>query len=352
MARIQKALWGTHDHRDVFLFTFENRNGMKATITNYGGIIVSLTAPDREGGFADVVLGFDRFEDYQKTHPFFGALVGRYANRIADASFALDGVEYALLPSEGKNQLHGGPAGFDKKVWDAAVVPDEDGDVLVLSYFSRDGEQGYPGNLDVTVMYELTEDNALRIDYLARSDADTIVNLTNHSYFNLAGQGSGDVLAHELQLMASHYTIIGDGSIPTGELRHVEGTPFDFREATAIGARIGDDDEQLKRTKGYDHNFVIDEGAFLPDVCAIVRDPASGRVMKVLTDKPGVQLYTGNFLDGTLVGKGGGTYGQHAGLCLETQFFPDSPNQPEFPSCVLKAGEQYDFTTIYAFSAE
>lgn len=352
MARIQKTLWGTHDHRDVFLYTFENRNGMKATITNFGGILVSLTAPDRDGGFDDVVLGFDRFEDYQKAHPFFGALVGRYANRIANAEFALDDLEYKLLASEGKNQLHGGPEGFDKKVWDSAVVPDEDGDVLVLSYFSRDGEQGFPGNLDVTVMYELTEDNALRIDYLARSDADTIVNLTNHSYFNLAGHGSGNVLAHELQLMASHFTVVGDGSIPTGEQRHVEGTPFDFRTATAIGARIGDDDEQLKRTRGYDHNFVIDEGAFLPDVCAIVREPVSGRVMKVLTDKPGVQLYTGNFLDGTLAGKGGSTYAQHAGLCLETQFFPDSPNQPEFPSCVLRAGEQYDFTTIYAFSAE
>ena len=351
MAGIGRVLWGTHENRDVFLFTLTNRNGMQATITNLGGILVTLTAPDRDGHFADVVLGFDNLESYRKPHPFFGALVGRYANRIADASFTLDDITYRLVPSEGKNQLHGGTQGFDKKVWDSAIVPSQDGDSLALSYYSRDTEQGYPGNLDVTVLYTLTEDNALRIDYQARTDQDTVVNLTNHGYFNLAGQGSGNVLAHELQLMASHYTVIGDGSIPTGELRHVEGTPFDFRESTAIGARIGDDDEQLKRTKGYDHNFVIDEEACLPDVCAVVREPVSGRVMKVLTDKPGVQLYTGNFLTG-VPGKEGAVYAKHAGFCLETQFYPDSVHQPDFPSPILRAGEVYAFTTVYAFSAE
>ena len=351
MAGIGRVLWGTHENRDVFLFTLTNRNGMQATITNLGGIIVTLTAPDREGQFADVVLGFDDLESYKKPHQFFGALVGRYANRIADASFTLDDITYRLVPSEGKNQLHGGTQGFDKKVWDSAIVPSQEGDSLALSYYSRDKEQGYPGNLDVTVLYTLTEDNALRIDYQARSDQDTVVNLTNHSYFNLAGHNSGTVLNQVLQLRASNFTVIGEGSLPTGEICPVEGTPLDFRTPMVIGERIASEDPQITLVAGYDHNYCIDADARLPESCAIAKDPVSGRVMKVLTDKPGVQLYTGNFLTG-VPGKDGAVYAKHAGFCLETQFYPDSVHQPNFPSPILRAGSVYAYTTVYAFSAE
>ena len=351
MAGIGRVLWGTHENREVFLFTLTNRNGMQATITNLGGIIVTLTAPDREGRFADVVLGFDDLESYKKPHPFFGALVGRYANRIADASFTLNDITYRLVPSEGKNQLHGGTQGFDKKVWDSVIVPSQDGDSLALSYYSRDKEQGYPGNLDVTVLYTLTEDNALRIDYQARSDQDTVVNLTNHSYFNLAGHNSGTVLNQSLQLRASNFTAIGEGSLPTGEICPVEGTPLDFRTPMVIGERITSEDPQITLVAGYDHNYCIDADARLPESCAIAKDPVSGRVMKVLTDKPGVQLYTGNFLTG-VPGKDGAIYAKHAGFCLETQFYPDSVHQPSFPSPILRAGSVYAYTTVYAFSAE
>ena len=351
MAQIKRELWGTHDNRDVYLYTLTNRNGMQARITTLGGIIVSLLAPDRAGMFADVVLGFDDLESYRKPHPFFGALVGRYANRIAGASFTHDDITYRLVPSEGENQLHGGTQGFDKKVWDSAVVPAADGDCLALSWFSRDTEQGYPGNLDVTVLYTLTENNALRIDYQARTDQDTIVNLTNHSYFNLAGHNSGTVFDQTLQINASAFTVIGEGSIPTGEIRPVAGTDLDFREPVAIGARIRSEDPQMTMVKGYDHNYCIDPGARLPEVCATAKDPVSGRVMTVMTDKPGVQLYTGNFLQ-NVPGKGGAVYPQHAGFCLETQYYPDSPHHAEFPSALLKAGETYAYTTVYAFSAE
>jgi len=350
MARIERTLWGTHAGRDVYCFTFTNKAGLKAEILNLGGIIVSLQVPDRTGKNADVVLGCDKLADYLSPHPFFGALVGRYANRIAGAEFTLDGVKYALVPSEGKNQLHGGTQGFDKKIWDAAVVPGPEGDALALSYYSRDGEEGFPGNLEVTVLYTLTEDNALSIGYTARSDKNTVINLTNHSYFNLAGHDSGTILGQELQIHASRFTVIGEGSIPTGEQRPVEGTPFDFRTPMAIGARIRDEDPQLLLTKGYDHNYVIDRSNLAPSVCVEACDPVSGRVMTVVTDKPGVQLYCGNFLNGKPLGKGGCSYPQHAGFCLETQFFPDSVHFPEFPSAVLKAGEQYCFTTTYAFS--
>ena len=350
MTRISRTPWGKHENRDVHLFTLVNEAGMKAEILNLGGILVSLHVPDRNGRTADVVLGCDTLEDYVKPNPFFGALVGRYANRIAGAEFTLNGTNYPLVPSEGKNQLHGGTEGFNKKIWDSAILSGPEGDRLVLSYFSRDGEQGFPGNLDVTVVYALTDDNALSIGYTARSDKDTVVNLTNHSYFNLAGHDSGTMLAQEMQLNASRFTVIGEGSIPTGELRPVEGTPFDFRTPVAIGARIREEDPQLLLTKGYDHNYVIDRSGLAPAACAEVRDPVSGRVMSVVTDKPGVQLYCGNFLDGKQPGKGGCTYPQHAGFCLETQFFPDSVHFPEFPSAVLKAGETYRFTTTYAFS--
>jgi aldose 1-epimerase len=351
MARMTRIVWGTHDNRDVYLYTMTNRSGMEVRITTLGGIIVSLTAPDRDGGFADVVLGFDDLDSYKQAHPFFGALVGRYANRIADAAFTLNGTPFHLVPSEGKNQLHGGTQGFDKKVWDSAIVPAQDGDSLALSCFSPDMEQGYPGNLDVTVLYTLTEDNALRIDYQARSDQDTVVNLTNHSYFNLSGHNSGTVLDQVLQIRASAFTVIGEGSLPTGEIRPVEGTPLDFRTPVAIGARIRDEEPQLRMVKGYDHNYCIDADARLPEICAMAKDPASGRVMRVLTDKPGVQLYTGNFLD-QVPGKGGCVYPQHGGFCLETQFYPDSVNQSHFPSPVLCAGALYAFTTVYAFSTE
>lgn len=351
MSRIERSLWGTHEYRDVYRFTFINGNGMKAEILSLGGILVSLFAPDRKGILADVVLGCDTLEDYLKPHPFFGALVGRYANRIAGAEFTLNGSRYPLVPNEGKNQLHGGTCGFDKKIWDSAILTGPGGDSLVLSHYSRDGEEGYPGNLDVTVTYALTDDNALTIAYSARSDKDTVINLTNHSYFNLAGHDTGNMLNQTMEICASRFTVIGEGSIPTGELRPVKGTPLDFTSPVAIGARIGDGEPQMRLVKGYDHNYVIDPEGLLPAACAEACDPASGRVMTVFTDKPGVQLYTGNFLNGKQRGKGGCSYAQYAGFCLETQFFPDSVHHPEFPSAVLKAGEQYRYMTSYVFSA-
>lgn len=349
MSRIVRRLWGTHENRDVYRFALTNGNGMKVEILNLGGIVATLSVPDRNGLPADVVLGFDMLADYVKPHPFFGALVGRYANRIAGSEFTLNGVRYPLVPSEGQNQLHGGTCGFDKKIWDSSIVEGPDGDSLVLSYYSRDGEQGYPGNLDVTVTYSLTESNALTIAYAARSDKDTVLNLTNHSYFNLAGHNSGDVLGQTLEIRASHFTVIGEGSIPTGELRPVAGTPLDFTTPVAIGARIGDSEPQMRLVSGYDHNYAIDPEGKIPAACAEACDPVSGRVMTVFTNKPGVQLYTGNFLNGTR-GKGGCTYGQHAGFCLETQFFPDSVHQPDFPGAVLRAGDPYSYRTSFVFS--
>jgi aldose 1-epimerase len=346
---MNKTIFGkTPDGQAIDLYTLTNRNGMKVTITNYGGRVVSLLVPDRTGKVADVVLGFDDLSGYLAQNPYFGALVGRYANRIAGGEFSLDGVEYHVPKNDGSNALHGGIRGFDKKVWTARDVSKENPS-LELTYLSKDGEEGYPGNLSVKVIYTLTESNELQIDYTATTDKDTVLNLTNHSYFNLAGQGNGDILNHQLMINADRFTPINSTLIPTGELRPVDGTPFDFRKPVAIGARINNANEQLKFGKGYDHNFVVNhkDGGLV--LVARVADPESGRVMEVLTTQPGVQLYTGNFLDGTIRGKGGKVYGYRSALCLETQHFPNSPNQPKFPSAELKPGKTFHETTIYKF---
>ncbi len=340
----------TADGATIHVYTLTNKNGVEARITNYGGRLVSLKTPDRTGSRADVVLGFDSVEGYlANPGPFFGALIGRYGNRIAHARFTLNGVEYKVDKNNGENSLHGGAHGFDKAVWTARELPDGG---LELKYLSKDGEEGFPGNLTATVAYHLTDANELRIDYLATTDKTTVVNLTNHAYFNLKGAGSGDILGHLITLNADRFTPVDAGLIPTGELRAVAGTPFDFRTPVAIGARIDQDDEQLKLGKGYDHNWVLNRSGNELQLAARVEEPSTGRVMEVLTTEPGVQFYTGNFLDGSAKGKGGKGYGHRSGFCLETQHFPDSPNQPAFPSTILNPGEQFQSTTVYRFRAK
>ncbi len=339
----------TEEGQPVDLYTLANNTGLETKITNYGGIIVSLLAPDRQGNLADIVLGFENVEGYLGKHPYFGAIVGRYANRIAQGKFTLNGVEYRLAQNNGENHLHGGLRGFDKAVWQAEEVSGEEEAGLKLRYLSRDGEEGYPGNLAVEVVYTVTSKNELKIDYLATTDQDTILNLTNHSYFNLAGAGAGDILNHQVMLNADKFTPINENLIPTGELRPVAGAPFDFTQPAAIGARIEENDEQLRLAGGYDHNFVLNAAGDLAEVAARVYQPDSGRVLELYTTQPGVQFYTGNFLDGSLTGKGGPVYHRRSGFCLETQHFPDSPNQPNFPSTVLRPGEVYRQTTIYKF---
>ena len=334
---------------DLFLLT--NDNGMRASITNYGGIVTSLTAPGRNGLLADVVLGFDNLDHYLAGHPYFGAIIGRYGNRIANGTFTLDGETYALARNNNSNHLHGGVVGFDKALWSAQPQSVPEGPRLRLTHVSADGEEGYPGRLDLTVDYALTHDNELRVEYRATTDDPTHVNLTNHSYFNLAGPGGGDILSHEVLINADHFTPVDEGLIPTGEIRSVEGTPMDFREPATIGARIDTDDEQLRFGSGYDHNFVLNSVDRELSLAARVIEPTAGRVMEVLTSEPGVQFYTANFLDGSLTGKGGTAYGRRCALCLETQHFPDSPNKPEFPTTVLRPGEVYESTTVYRFSA-
>jgi aldose 1-epimerase len=346
---MQKRSFGkTSGGQAVDLYTLTNKNGMETTIATLGGTVVSLKAPGRGGSFADVVLGFDSLEGYLAPNPYFGALIGRYGNRIGHARFSLDGKEYTLARNNGENSLHGGIQGFDKRVWTARELSDS----LELTYVSPDGEEGYPGALTATVKYSLTDANELRIEYTATTDKATVLNLTNHSYFNLAGAGEGDILKHEMTIAADRYTPVDAGLIPTGELRPVEGTPFDFRKPVAIGARIGNDDEQLKLGKGYDHDYVLSAGGGKLALAARVTEPTSGRVMEVLTDQPAVQFYTGNFLDGSIKGKGGKTYGHRYGFCLETQHYPDSPNHPAFPSTVLRPGERYHTVTVYRFSAQ
>jgi aldose 1-epimerase len=348
---VKKQPFGkTADGQAVDLYTLTNKNGVEVAITNYGGIVVSIKVPDRDGKFADVALGFDTLDGYLKENPYFGAIVGRYGNRIAKGRFTLDGVEYKLAQNNGENHLHGGLKGFNKVVWSAKDVSTRDAQGIELAYLSKDGEEGYPGNLSVTVTYSLNDNNELNIDYSATTDKDTVLNLTNHSYFNLAGEGQGNILDHVVMIDADRFTPVDAGLIPTGELRSVEGTPFDFRKPTAIGARINQDDEQLKFGRGYDHNFVLNHPAGSLALAARVTDPKSGRVLEVLTTQPGLQFYTGNFLDGTIRGKGGKVYGHRYGFCMETQHFPDSPNKPEFPSTELKPGERYHTTTIFRFS--
>jgi aldose 1-epimerase len=322
---------------------------MQVAITNYGGRVVKLIVPDRNGKMDDIVLGFDDLAGYLGNNPYFGALIGRYGNRIGGAKFTLDGKEYHLAANDGPNSLHGGLKGFDKVVWTAHEVPGNH-PALELTYLSKDGEEGYPGNLKVKVVYTLMGNNALQIDYSATTDKNTVLNLTNHSYFNLAGEGNGDILKTMLTLDASQFTPVDANLIPTGETRKVEGTPFDFRKATAIGERIDGDDEQLKLGKGYDHNFVLERSGHGLQLAARAVDPDSGRVLQVLTTQPGIQFYTGNFLDGTIHGKGGKVYGHRSAFCLETQHFPDSPNKPSFPSAELKPGQTYHETTVFKFS--
>ena len=335
------------DGTAIQIFTLTNQDGVQAKITNYGGIVVSLTVPDRKGAMADVVLGFDSLAGYlANAGPFFGALIGRYGNRIGHARFSLDGVEYQLDKNNGANSLHGGARGFDKRVWTPRLLTDGG---LALTYLSKDGEGGYPGNLTVTVTYHLTDANELKIDYAATTDKDTVVNLTNHAYFNLKGAGSGDVLGHQVTLNADRFTPVDSGLIPTGELRSVNSTPFDFRKATPIGARIEQNDEQLKLGQGYDHNWVLNKSGAALSLAARVEEPESGRVLEVYTTQPGIQFYTANFLDGSIKGKGGKAYGRRSAFCLETQHFPDSPNKKEFPSTVLKPGQKFVSTTVYRF---
>lgn len=347
---LTRAPFGTtRDGQSVEVFTLRNANGVEARIINYGGIVLSLKVPDRDGRFGDVVLGYDTLAEYEKESPYFGCLIGRYGNRIARGRFTLNGVTYQLATNNGPNHLHGGIKGFDKVVWKverAEVTPQ--GPQLVLSYLSPDGEEGYPGNLHVTATYTLTRDNALRLDYHATTDKDTIVNLTQHSYFNLAGHG--DILGHIVYIDADRFTPVDETLIPTGELRPVAGTPFDFRKPTAIGARIHQDDEQLRFGGGYDHNWVINKKPGQLALHARVYEPTTGRVLEVLSTEPGLQFYSGNFLDGTLRGKYGWVYQHRNGFCMEPQHFPDSPNKPQFPSVVLKPGQEYKNTIIYRFS--
>ena len=334
------------DGSAITRFTLANANGLVAKIIDFGGVITQLHAPGRDGRLADVVLGFDTLDPYRSDSPYFGALIGRYGNRIAKGRFTLDGQDFQLPTNNGNNHLHGGDPGFDKVKWQAAI----EGDSLRLSYRSRDGEQGYPGNLDATVTYTLTDDNELVVRFYAVCDRATPVNLTQHSYFNLAG--SGDILGHLLLIDADAFVAIDAESIPTGELAPVAGTPFDFRSPRPIGSRIGEADEQLRNGQGYDHNFVLNKPAAQAMTrAARVVDPGSGRVLELFTEEPGVQFYSGNFLDGTLQGKSG-PYQHRSGFCLEPQHFPDSLNQPTFPNVILRPGQEYRTESRFRFSVE
>jgi aldose 1-epimerase len=349
MNGITEQAWGVLPTGEtISLYTFRNEKGMEATVSNFGGRLVTLKVPDRSGKFEDVVLGYDTLVPYTKPNPFFGTLVGRYANRIANGEFTLNGKKYTLLKNNGPNSLHGGAQGFDKKAWQAEIG--KDGQSLQLTYLSKDGEEGYPGNLTAVVTYSLSKDNALTIDYAATTDADTVLNLTNHSYFNLAGHGNGKILDHQLTINADKFTPVNANLIPTGELKNVEGTPFDFRQSTAIGARIDSNDPQMQFGKGYDHNFVLNGNGDSASLAARITDPQSGRVMEVLTTQPGVQFYTANHIEGQIQGKGGAIYHFRGAYCFETQHFPDSPNQPSFPTTVLKPGDKFHQTTIFRFS--
>jgi aldose 1-epimerase len=341
--------FGTADGKEVSLYTLRNANGAEATITNYGGIVVSLLVPDRTGKMIDVVLGYDDLAGYIKTTPYFGALIGRYGNRIAHGKFTLDGKTYTLATNDGANTLHGGLKGFDKVVWSGRPVESKLGAALELTYLSKDGEEGYPGNLSVTAVYTLTNANELRVDFTAHTDKATVANLTHHSYFNLAG--SGDILDHLVTINADRFTPVDKGLIPTGELKPVEGTPFDFRKAAAIGARIKADDAQLKAGGGYDHNWIVNQQkAGELGFQARIECPRTGIVLEVSSTEPAVQFYSGNFLDGTITGKKGQVYAHRTGFCFEPQHYPDSPNQPAFPSTVLRPGQTYQNTIIYKFS--
>ncbi len=349
-----KGVSSTHygklkDGTEISQYTLTNRNGVTMRVIDYGGIITSLQVPDRDGKLVDVVLGFDSLEDYETRNPFFGALVGRYGNRIANGKFVLEGKTYELAQNENSNHLHGGKKGFDKVIWDVEQIPSDDGSALKLSYLSKDMEEGYPGNLNVEVVYTLTDDNSLKIDYKATTDKSTVVNLTQHTYFNLNG-GKNTILDHEVSLNADKIVAVDENLIPTGELLAVEGTPFDFRTPVSIGERIDADHQQIRFGMGYDHCWVINGTGLRP--AAEVYDSASGIEMMVYTTEPGVQFYTGNFLDGSLTGKNNTVYHQRTGFCLETEHFPDSPNQADFPSVILNPGDKYTSQTVYMFETK
>jgi aldose 1-epimerase len=339
------------DGTTVSLYTLTNALGTVMTVTNYGGIIVSLKTEDRNGIFEDVVLGFDSLSQYEKSNPYFGCIVGRYGNRIAKGKFNLDGQTYTLAVNNGENSLHGGLKGFDKVLWQGEESTTEEGAVLKLTYTSKDMEEGYPGNLQTDVTYTLTNNNELKIDYKATTDKKTVLNLTNHSYFNLSGDTRTDILGHTVSLAATKFLPVDKGLIPTGELKDVGGTPFDFTESHVVGERIDANHEQLKIAGGYDHCWVFDKVDGEAPV-ATVYDSSNGRFMEVFTSEPAVQFYSGNFLNGTLTGKYGTVYNKRFGLCLETQHYPDSPNQPKFPSVELSPGETYTSQTVYKFSVK
>ena len=341
----------TADSVQVKQFTLTNKNGLEMKVMTYGAIITSLKTPDKDGKLEDIVLGHDNIEGYIKNDPYLGAVVGRYGNRIANAKFSIDGTEYKLAANNGKNSLHGGIKGFDKVVWNASEINDSTGVGLKLTYRSVDGEEGFPGNLDVTVFYTLNNDDELEIQYQAKTDKKTVVNLTQHTYFNLTAMKE-DILNHELSINASNITPVDNTLIPTGELLPVENTPFDFRKAKKVGENINDDHEQIKFGNGYDHNWVLDESEDEINLAAILSDSTSGRIVEVYTTEPGIQFYTGNFLDGTITGKNDVVYKYRSGLCLETQHYPDSPNQPDFPSTLLSPNEDYLTVTKFKFLTE
>ena len=347
--RISTQPFGKTGEGPVTKYTLENANGMQVSVINQGGIITNIVVPDRDGTMADVVLGFDSLSGYLSDYPYFGAFIGRYGNRIAKGKFSVNGEDYTLPINNGPNSLHGGTKGFDKKYWTATPIEEADRVGLALTGSSPDGEEGYPGTLSVTVHYWLDNDNALTLDYEAETDKATPVNLTNHTYFNLKGAGNGDILGHELTLTADRFTPVDETLIPNGELAPVEGTPFDFREPTPIGERIDAESEQISYGGGYDHNFVVNRSGTGLQQIATVYEPTTGRTLEVETTEPGVQFYSGNFLDGSNVGKGQKPYALRNGFCLETQHFPDSPNQPDFPSTILKPGQTYESTTVYRF---
>ena len=339
----------TADGQPVIIYTLRNANGCEARIMNYGGIVISLQVPDKKGALGDVVLGYDSLGLYQTNNPYFGALIGRYGNRIANGKFTLDGQTYTLAQNNGPNNLHAGPIGFDKVLWNVKPIETKAGPALKLTYLSKDGDQGFPRNLNLTAIYTLTEDNSLRIEFTATTDKPTVCNLTHHSYFNLAG--GGDVLNHEVQIFADRFTPASPTQIPTGELRPVKGTPFDFTIPTTIGARIHDNDEQINIGSGYDHNFVLNKKPGELSLAARVTEPTSGRVMEVFTTEPGLQFYSGNHIN-NVPGKNGLQYHDYSGFAMEAQHFPDSPNHPDFPSTVLRPGQTYHNTIIYRFTTK
>ncbi|TLP74023.1 aldose epimerase family protein [Maribacter sp. ACAM166] len=353
MVTIQKADYGTtSDNKCVEIYTLKNQKGMEVKIITYGGIITSLKAPDRNNGYDDIILGYDSLSQYISGSPYFGAIIGRYGNRIAKGKFSLDGTSYSLSTNDGQNHLHGGEKGLDKVVWDAAIEQNDRTAALKLNYLSRNMEEGYPGNLNTTVTYSLSNDNTLDILYEATTDIKTVVNLTQHSYFNLSANFSNDILKHEVTIYADSFLPVDATLIPNGDLKNVTGTPFDFREAKAIGKEIEEANDQLEKGLGYDHCWVLNNQNEGVRLAASAYEPESGRMLEIFTDQPGIQFYSGNFLDNTLPTKQGGTYAQRTGFCLETQHYPDSPNQASFPSTTLNPGEKYETRTSLRFTAK